>query len=108
MTVERFDTLERGSKGVLENILGQFGHREAWKNGLAIELVSEPLEDDPGGLSVTLTDTSDDVAFVLDWGQIAGVLASQGCLLSSPPFNGGRGSILHNELVDAAMCRIPE
>ena len=51
---------------------------------LAVELVCEPLEEDASGLSVALTNSGDDVSLVLYGGQIAGVVASQGCLLSSP------------------------
>ena len=83
VAAEGLDALESCSKGVLEDVLGELRHGEAREDGLAVELVSEPLKEDPCGLSVTLTDPGDDVSLVLDWGQVAGVLARQGRLLSS-------------------------
>ena len=108
MAVEGLDALQCCAEGVLEDIFSELGNGKTREDGLAVELVCEPLEEDPSGLSVALTNSGDDVSLVLQGGQIAGVVASQGCLLSSPQDNAGGAPILHKGLVDEAMSMIPE
>jgi len=79
------DSLEGCAKGVLQDVFRKLGYGQAGENGLAVELVSEPLEEDAGRLPIAPTDPGDDVLLVLYWGQVAGVLARQGRLLSSLP-----------------------
>ena len=81
---EGLDALQCCAEGILEDLFSELGNGKTREDGLAVELVCEPLEEDASGLSVALTNSGDDVSLVLYGGQIAGVVASQGCLLSSP------------------------
>ena len=84
MAVEGLDTLQCCAEGVLEDILSELRNGEAREDGLAVELVCKPLEEGTCGLSVTLTNSGNDVTLVVQWGQVAGGCSRQGCLLSSP------------------------
>ena len=85
VALKGLDALKSSPEGVLEDVLSELRNRQPGKDRLAVELLCKPLEEHTSCLPIPTTDPRDDRLFLLDWGQIAGVFARQGCLLSSLP-----------------------